>query len=270
MRELIGVHVGGMVKEEEEVVLCFDWETDDKENASSIKARYGNRKFFTTGFKTKNIDSIMLLRWKNDANGHVYEMRKPKLSMDGDLIRMDLTKEFEVMGLESKEASEKAKRGGGSSNYRAYGNWIHIGECGYYEPTHDNWGENHVDFYFAYPGLEIGNSIITKIEIDTFDSIKNERMNPMYDFMKIVMDDLTAVKKYTAEELKGLFTEHFPETMYINIWCTDKLLRASVDHKGEPRWRFSREDIVDGVRNSGAPWIKNPKPMELVVKELGL
>ena len=169
MRELIGVHVGGMVKEEEEVVLCFDWETDDKENASSIKARYGNRKFFTTGFKTKNVDSI-----------------------------------------------------------------------------------------------------ITKIEIDTFDSIKNERMNPMYDFMKIVMDDLTAVKKYTAEELKELFTEHFPETMYINIWCTDKLLRASVDHKGEPRWRFSREDIVDGVRNSGAPWIKNPKPLELVVEELGL
>ena len=270
MRELIGIHIGGMVKDEEEVFLCFDWETDDKENASSIKARYGNRKFFTTGFKTKNVDSIMLLRWKNDAQGHVYESRTPELRRDGDLLRMDLTKEFKAMGLESKEADEKVKRGGGSSNYRAYGNWIHIGEGGYYEAVNDSWGETYLNFNFAYPGLEIGNSTITKIEIETFDSVKGENMEPMYEFMKTVMDDLTAVKQYTAEELKELFTRHFPETMYINIWCTDKLLRASVDHKGTPRWRFCREDIVDGVRNSETPWIENPKPLELIVKELGL
>lgn len=271
MRDLMGIHIGGMVKDEEEVFLCFDWEQNrEEEGLSRIKARYGNRKFFTTGFITKDMDSIMLLRWKNDENGHVYEMRKPELRRDGDLIRMDLTKEFASMGLQSKEADEKAKRGGGSSNFRAYGNWVHIGEYGYYESEHDSWGENHLNFYFAYPGLEIGNSVITKIEINTFDSISNENMEPMYDFMRTVMDDLSAVSRYAAEELAELFTKHFPETMYINIWCIDKLLRASVDHTGVPRWRFCREDIVNGVRNSDAPWVENKKPLELVVKELGL
>ncbi len=271
MRDLMGVHIGGMVKNEEEVFLCFDWEQNrEEEGRCRIKARYGNRKFFTTGFETKDIDSIMLLRWKNDANGHSYEMRKPETHRDGDLIRMDLTKEFAAMGLESREKDEKAKRGGGSRNSRAYGDWIHIGECGYYQCVHDSWGEDYVDFCFAYPGLKIGNSVITKIEISTFDSTSGENMEPMYDFMRIVMDDLSAVSRYTAEELTELFTKHFPETMYINIWCEDKLLRASIDHKGVPRWRFCREDIVDGVRNSNTPWIQAEKPLELVVKELGL
>ena len=271
MRDLIGIHIGGMVKGEEEVFLCFDWESNrEKEGVCCIKARYGNRKFFTTGFGTKDIDSIMLLHWKNDADGHVYEMRKPKLQKDGDLLRMDLTKEFTAMGLESSEPNEKAKRGGGTSHFYAYGNWTYVGEHGYYRMVHDNWGENHLDIYFAYPGLKIGNSTITKIEIDTFDNIKGENMEPMYAFMRTVMDDLSAISKYTTEELKELFTGHFPETMHIDIWCTDKLLRASVDHLGEPRWRFCREDIVDGVRNSNVPWIANPKPLELAVKELGL
>ena len=271
MRDLIGIHIGGMVKEDEDVVLCFKWEENREEDERCrIKARYGNRKFFTTGFETKDMDSIMILRWKNDVNGHSYEMRKPEIYRDGELVRMDLTKEFAAMGLESKEESEKAKRGGGSSNFRAYGNWIHIGECGYYQCVHDSWGEDHLDFCFAYPGLKIGNSVITKIKIDTFDSTNNEKMRPMYDFMRMVMDDLSAVSRYTIGELKELFINHFPETMYINIRCQDRLLRASIDHTGVPRWRFCKEDIVDGVRNYNAPWIKAEKPLELVVKELGL
>ena len=32
------------------------------------------------------------------------------------------------------------------------------------------------------------------------------------------------------------------------------------------RWK----NDVDGVRNSNVPWTKYPKPLELVVKELGL
>ena len=112
--------------------------------------------------------------------------------------------------------------------------------------------------------------MITKIEISTFDSTSSENMEPMYEFMRTVMDDLLAVSRYTEEELTELFTNHFPETMHINIWCQDRLLRASIDHTGVPRWRFCREDIVDGVRNSNVPWIKAEKPLELVVKELGL
>ena len=50
MRELMGIHVGSMVEGKEEVFLCFDWEQHDEEGASHIKVRYGNRKFFTTGF----------------------------------------------------------------------------------------------------------------------------------------------------------------------------------------------------------------------------
>ena len=70
MRDLMGVHLGSMVKGEEEVFLCFDWDSSNlDEGMSRIKARYGNRKFFSTLFKTKDIDSIMLLRWKNDADG---------------------------------------------------------------------------------------------------------------------------------------------------------------------------------------------------------
>lgn len=269
MRELIGVHIGGMVKGEVQALLCFEWNLDE-ENASHIKARYGNRKFFTTLFKAKNEGSIILLQWKNDVNGHIYEIRKPKLSKDGDLLRMDLTKEFSIMGLESKELNDKSKRGGGCNHFYAHGNWVHIGEQGYYESYNDNFGENYLNFYFAYPGLKIGNSFITKIEIETFDSIKNDNMEPMYDFMRTVMDDLSAVNRYTVGKLVELFTEHFPRTMFIEVWCNDKLLRASVDHMGEPRWRFCREDIVDGVRDKNAPWIKHPKPLELVVKELGL
>ena len=270
MRDLIGVRVGGMIKDEEEVFLCFDWEQNSEEGLSGIKVRYGNRKFFTTGFKTKDIDSIILLRWKNDAKGHSYEIRKPEICRDGDLIRMDLTKEFAAMGLEPKEADEKAQRGGGSSHFYAYGNWIHIGEYGYYEPVHDNWGENHLNFCFAYPGLKIGNSFISKIEVHTFDSIKDENMEPMYDFMKTVMDDLSAVSRYTEYELAELFTKHFPVTMYIDIWCNDKVLKASIDHTGEPQRRFRRENIVDGVRDYNTAWIKTDNPLELVVKELGL
>lgn len=270
MRDLIGIHVGGMVKDKEEVFLCFDWEQKSKEGANSIKARYGNRKFFTTGFKTKDVDSIILLRWKNDANGHSYGIRKPDISRDGDLLRIDLTKEFAAMGLESKEPDEKAKRGGGSSHFYAYGNWIHIGECGYYEPVHDNWGENHLDFCFAYPGLKIGNSSVAMIEISTFDSIKDENMEPMYDFMRTVMDDLSAVDRYTENELEELFTKHFPVSMHINIWCTDKVLRASIDHTGEPQRGFCRENIVNGVRDYNVSWTKADNPLELVVKELGL
>ncbi len=59
MRELIGIHGGNMIEGKEEVFLCFDWEQHDKEEASHIKVRYGNRKFFTTGFKTKDIDGII-------------------------------------------------------------------------------------------------------------------------------------------------------------------------------------------------------------------
>ena len=270
MRHLIGVPLIGMVKEKEKLFLCFEWETNgEAEGVCCIKSRYGNRKFMTTGFKTKDMDSILLLRWKNDADGHSYEMRKPILKKDGDLIRIDLTKEFVAMGLELREVEEKTKRGGGSSNFYDYGSWIHIGEYGYYYA--ENSGDRtYLDFYFAYPGLEIGNSVITKIQIDTFDSIKNERMKPMYDFMETVMDDLSAVHKYTAEELAELFTEHFPKSMFIDVWCKDKLLRAGLDHLGEPQWRFCREDMVDGVKNSNVPWTKHPKPLELVVKELGL
>ena len=76
--------------------------------------------------------------------------------------------------------------------------------------------------------------------------------------------------KILKDELVELFTNHFPVSMYINIWCKDKLLRASIDHKGSPQRRFCREDIVDGVRNSNTPWIKTEKPLELAVKELGL
>lgn len=270
MRDLMGVYVGGMIKDKEEVILCFDWEQNDEKGSSSIKARYGNRKFFTTGFKTKDTDSIMLLRWRNDAKGHCYEMRKPELRMDGDLIRMDLTKEFAAMGLESKETDEKPKRGGGSNNFYAYGNWIHIGKYGYYQVIRDNWGENHVDFCFAYPGLKIGKSFITKMEISTFDSVKDENMQPMYDFMRIIMDHLSAVSRYTKSELAEIFTKHFPVTMYINICCNDKVLRASIDHTGEPQRRFCKENMVDGVRDYHAPWIKTDNPLELVVKELGL
>ena len=270
MRELMGIHVGSMVEGKEEVFLCFDWEQHDEEGASHIKVRYGNRKFFTTGFKTKDIDSIMLLCWKNDANEHRYEMRKPELRRDGDLIRIDLTKEFTAMGLKSRESNEKAKRGGGSSHFYAYGNWIHVGQCGYYESVHDNWGENHLNFYFAYPGLKIGNSLMTQIEISTFDSIKDENMEPMYDFMRIVMDDLSVVDRYTENELVELLTKHFPITMHINIRCNDKVLRASSDHTGEPQRRFCRENIVDGVRDYNTPWVKTDNPLELVVKELGL
>ena len=192
-----------------------------------------------------------------------------ELKRDGEILRMDLTKEYATMGLGIEE-KEKAKRGGGSRHFYAYGNWIHIGEQGYYETVNDSWGETHLKFHFAYPGLEIGNSVITKIEIETFDSVKDENMEQMYAFMRTVMDDLSAVKDYTSEELKESFTKHFPETMYIEIWCMDKVLRASVDHKGEPRWRFCREDIVDGVKIQNTSWIANPKPLELIVEELGL
>ena len=57
---------------------------------------------------------------------------------------------------------------------------------GYYETVNDSWGETHLNFCFAYPGLEIGNSVITKIEIATFDSVKGENMEPMYAFMRLL------------------------------------------------------------------------------------
>ena len=179
MRDLMGVHLGSMVKGKEEVFLCFGWDSSNQdEGMSRIKARYGNRKFFSTLFKTKDIDSIVLLRWKNDAAGHSYEIRKPETRRSGDLIRLDLTKEFAAMGMElygDKESNQKSQRGGGSSHFYAESMWIHVGEHGYYYAEHVG-GEDSRDclnFRFAYPGIMIGNSLIAKIEVDTFDSISD-------------------------------------------------------------------------------------------------
>lgn len=275
MRELMGVRLGSMVKGKGEVFLCFDWEQCDEDGANCIKARYGNRKFFTTLFKTKDIDSIMLLRWKNDANGHSYEMRKPEISRSGELLRIDLTKELTAMGMELKEDGEsnlKAGRGGGISHFYAESMWIHVGECGYYyaERGLGEDSRDYLNFCFAYPGLKIGNSLITKIEIDTFDSINNENVEPLYDFMRTVMDEPSSVNRYTESEIVELFTKHFPITMHIDIWCNDKLLRASIDHLGMPQRWFTKQAMVDGVRDSGAEILESKSPMDLLVKELGL
>ncbi|MDY5578004.1 MAG: hypothetical protein SPF70_11160 [Lachnospiraceae bacterium] len=275
MRELMGIHVGNIVEGKEEVFLCFDWEQHDEKGASHIKVRYGNRKFFTTLFKTKDAGSIMLLRWKNDINGHCYEMKKPEISRNGDLIRVDLTKEFAAMGMklrEDNESNQKAQRGGGSSHFYAESMWIHIGEQGYYYAERAR-GENsrdYLNFCFAYPGVKIGNSLVSKIEIDTFDSIRNENMDPLYDFMNTVMDEMSAVSRYTEREVAELFTKHFPITVHIDIWCNDKLLRASIDHLGIPQRWFTRQDIVDGVRDCNSRIIESKSPLDMIVKELGL
>ena len=276
MRDLMGVHLGSMVKGKEEVFLCFGWDSSNQdEGMSRIKARYGNRKFFSTLFKTKDIDSIVLLRWKNDAAGHSYEIRKPETRRSGDLIRLDLTKEFAAMGMElygDKESNQKSQRGGGSSHFYAESMWIHVGEHGYYYAEHVG-GEDSRDclnFRFAYTGIMIGNSLIAKIEVDTFDSISDEDMEPLYDFMRTVMDEPSAVSRYTENELVELFTKHFPKTMHIDIWCKDKLLRTSIDHLGRPQRWFMKQDIVDGIRDYNSEKVEAEKPLELVVKELGL
>ncbi len=275
MRDLMGVYLGNMVKGNEEVFLCFDWEQCDKEGASCIKVRYGNRKFFTTLFKTKDLDSIILLWWKNDANGHGYEIRKPEISRSGDLIRLDLTKEIVAMGLEMKEAegaNQKSQRGGGSRHFYAESMWMHVGEYGYYyaERAGGEDSREYLNFCFVYPGVKIGNSVVKKIEIDTFDSISDENVEPLYNFMRTVMDEASAVSKYSEDDLAELFTKNFPITMHIDIWCDDKLLRASIDHLGMPQRWFSRQNIVDGKRNYNSEVIETKTPLELVVKELGL
>lgn len=273
MRDLMGISLGGMVKGNEQVFLCFDWAQNDEAGASCIKVRYGNRKFFTTLFKTKDADSIMLLRWKNDADGNSYEMKKPAISRTGDLFKLDLAKEFVAMGLESKFADEdNHKRGGGSSHFYASSTWIHVGDHGYYYAEHVN-GEDsrdYLNFCFEYPGIRIGNSLIRKIEIDTFDSIRDENMEPLYEFMRTVMDEPVAVSEYQEEALVELFTKHFPITMHMDIWCQDKLLRASIDHLGiPPRW-FAKHNIIDGVKKLNAETIATDVPLEFVIKELGI
>lgn len=282
MRKLMGVNIGIWVKEKEKVFLCFDWAYREEEGASCIKARYGNRKFFTTIFKTKDTDSIMLLRWKNDPNGHSYEMRKPEISRRGDLIRLDLTKEFAAMGMELKENDELYQifqSGGCSRSYYDYkrlrygeSRWINVGEHGYYyaECFGAEDSINYLNFCFAYPGVKIGNSLITKIEIQTFDSISCENMDPFYDFMGTVMDEPLAVSRYTEAELVQLFTKHFPLSMHMNIWCNDKLLRASIDHLGNPQFWFEKNDIVNGIIDYNSKRIETKTPLEMVVKELGL
>ena len=150
--------------------------------------------------------------------------------------------------------------------------WIHVGEHGYYYAEHVG-GEDSRDclnFRFAYPGIMIGNSLIAKIEVDTFDSISDEDMEPLYDFMRTVMDEPSAVSRYTENELVELFTKHFPKTMHIDIWCKDKLLRTSIDHLGRPQRWFMKQDIVDGIRDYNSEKVEAEKPLELVVKELGL
>ena len=74
MRELMGIHVGSMVEGKEEVFLCFDWEQHDEEGASHIKVRYGNRKFFTTGFKTKGIKSDLPNKEKSRINQNFIQL----------------------------------------------------------------------------------------------------------------------------------------------------------------------------------------------------
>lgn len=270
MRDVMGVRLGSMVKDKEEVWLCFDWKfSNQDEGMSRIKVRYGNRKFFSTLFKTGDIDSIMLLRWKNDANGHSYEIRKPEISHSDDLFRIDLTKEFAAMGMELYEDNGSTLKSKISGGYVS-SEWIHVGEYGYYYTKYDD-GEDSREFLkfcFAYPGVKIGNSLVTKIEIDTFDSTEN--MEPLYDFMRTVMDEPSAVVRYTEDEIAELFKKHFPRTMHIDIWCQDKLLSASIDHLGSPHRWFTKKDIVNEIRNYNLKKIEAESPLELVVKELGL
>ena len=259
-----------MVKEEEEVFLCFDWESClEGDNVNPIKVRYGNKKFFTTLFKTKNIDSIILLRWKNDANGHSYEIRKPETRRDGKLIRIDLTKELKKMGMELVEPIELSEKLEIACKPSYAGSrWIHIGEYGYYESKYSycDMSRYYLNFCFAYPGIKIGNSLIMKIEIYTFESISSEHMNPFYDFIRTVMDDLSAVSRYTEKELVEIFTKYVPETMYIDIYCKDKVLSGNIDDLGEPQRWFRKKNIVDRTID----YIETQNPLELLVKELGL
>ncbi len=268
MRDVMGVDIGKMVKEEEEVFLCFDWESClEGDNVNPIKVRYGNKKFFTTLFKTKNIDSIILLRWKNDANGHSYEIRKPETHRDGKLIRIDLTKELKKMGMELVEPIELSEKLEIECKPSYAGSrWIHIGEYGYYESEYDSWGKNFLNFYFAYPGIKIGNSLITKIEITAFDSISSENMKPLYDFMRTVMDNSSAVNTYTENEFVEIFSKHIPENMHIDIYCKENVLSASIDYLGQPQRWFRKKNIVDKTID----YIETQNPLELLVKELGL
>ena len=269
MRDVRRIDIGRLLKNEEEVYLCFEEKSSAEKEGRTIKAYYGNEKFFTTIYETKDIDSIMLLHLRNDENGYSYEMRRPEISLDADFVSLDLIKELTAMGLQLEESNEN------NQDFLCYqfGNQMSVGKYGYYKSEMLNVSmlmRYYLKCYFSYSGVKIGNSLVTKIEISTYDGIENEILEPLYEFLRTIMDDLSAVNRYTEKELVELLTKHVPVSMHMDIWCKDKLIRASIDDRGPSQRSFCREDIVDGVINSNSSWIKTENPLELVVKELGL
>lgn len=99
MVKLMGVNLDQIIKGEECVFLCFDWLQDHEKQGRRIKVRCGNRKFLTTRFETDDSESIRFVRWKNHVDDSVFEIIRPDVVIDQNLIKIDLTKEFNKMGI---------------------------------------------------------------------------------------------------------------------------------------------------------------------------
>ena len=268
MKELRCIDLSRLISSGDKVFLCFE-PSADNEDALMIKARFGNRKFLTTRRGTDDAGSVCLLRWKNEAGDCIYESIRPEVKTEKGLIRIDIEKEFALRGISLNEGQELDS----DLDFRKrhiWGERINTGEKGFYF-LEGSWADSSRDelkVFFSKPGLKFFGSRVRRIWIDTFESLSGERTKPFYEYLNSAIDGGSEASDITDEKLEKLLREHLPESMYIELLCEDRLLRAGIDHLGEVRRWYMKQSIEEGVKESGVK-TASEDPLGGLIREAG-
>ena len=273
MLDLEGVNLSLLIKGDEEVFLCYERLRDSDQKGLTIKARCDNRKFLRTCSKTGDSDSIRLLIWKNSGANSIYQMINPDITIEKDFVKIDLEKEFASLGVTMYEGEEFNSRylmtRGRFPLTCAEGIPVSVGTYGYYYTRHTWLDCSNYDLYFRFasPGVKIFRNRVREIKIDTFDGIS--RMDEFYEFINSVMDGSLECTGYSEEKLTELMKNHLPKSMYIELTCENRVLRAGIDHLGgEPRRWFESYAVENEEKIDYTGRIASEDPLENVIYEL--
>ena len=283
MEQMMGVVIGGaggIIDGDNEVFLCFDWQGENRQEENErqgwrIKAKCGKRKYLTTLFRTQQSDSIRIVIWKRDGAERKYEIIKPAVVLEKDLLRVDLEKELAAVGVSIDHGGDFDRR---FDRIRSCGwkvpyadsHWITIGKNGFYykESVWLDSSREFAEFRFSPPGAKMFNARVLEMNIDTFDSLEYDRTAPFFAFIQTVIDGVSDGKEYKDEVLTDVLKNHLPEETHFEIECADREFSVSVHHIGRPANWYLRRTLENGVKIHSTGRIESEDPLEELIREL--
>ena len=146
---------------------------------------------------------------------------------------------------------------------------VSVGTYGFHYTRYTWLDCSKYDLYFRFvsPGVKIFRNRVREIKIDTFDGIS--RMDEFYEFINSVMDGSLECPEYSEEKLTELIKNHLPKSMYIELTCENRVLRAGIDHLGgEPRRWFESYAVENGEKVDCTGRIASEDPLGNILIEL--